>query len=287
MQQLLARWKRPLRNAWKYGQALRHGYPFYYARQQHPDLADRYPYLWSEFTTPIPDRGTSEIRQNRIWNLQLAARQVDYLELRPQQIFSFCDRIGDPTPARGFRAGPVFVRGEVRTDTGGGLCLMATNLFNTYLWAGFQILERHCHSIDAYGDDRFYQLGRDAAISYGYKDLIVRNLSNIALQLRFQVFPDTGKVISRLWGERPRPWHVKIESTVQQEIPPSFVNGISGWIVETTRQIHDRRPDRDGTTNDGTIEEDAISWQLDYRSTSLYQPCANRETNSADTPDPS
>jgi hypothetical protein len=109
----------------------------------------------------------------------------------------------------------------------------------------------------------------------------------LSLQLRFQVFPDTGKVISRLWGERQRPWHVKVESTVQQEIPPSCVNGISGWIVETTRQIQERSPDRDGTINDGTIEEDAISWQLDYRSTSLYQPCANSETNSADTPDPS
>lgn len=274
MQQFLARWKRPLRNAWKYSQALRCGYPFYYARQQQPDRTDRYPYLWSEFTTPIPDRGTSEIRQNRIWNLQLAARQIDYLELRPQQIFSFCDRIGDPTPARGFRAGPVFVRGEVRTDTGGGLCLMATNLFNTFLWAGFQILERHCHSIDAYGDDRFYQLGRDAAIAYGYKDLIVRNLSKIPLQLSFQVCPEAENVKSSLWGERQRPWQVQVESTVQQEIPPPFVDGIPGWIVETTRQICAFPPARDGILED----EDAIAqWQLDYCSTSIYQPCTRSQ----------
>jgi vancomycin resistance protein VanW len=271
MKNLLTKWKRPLRNLWKYSQALRRGYPFYYTHQQNPEFADRYPYLWSEFTTPIPSHGTVELRQNRIWNLQLAARRVNYLQLHPQQIFSFCDRVGEPTVSRGFRAGFVFVCGEVRTDIGGGLCLMATNLFNTFLRSSCQILERHCHSIDAYGESRFYELGQDAAIAYGYKDLIIQNRSQIPLQLRFQVQPETGKVISSLWGESPSPWQIKVESITRQEIPSPLENGISGWIVETTRYFRDLSTPTYGTIE--SCENLNVPWQLDYRSTSVYQPC--------------
>jgi vancomycin resistance protein VanW len=276
MKNLLTKWKRPLRNFRKYSQALRRGYPFYYARQQTPELADRYPYLWFESATPIPDRGTAEIRQNRIWNLQLAARQINYLQLHPQQIFSFCDRIGEPTLSRGFRAGPVFVRGEVRTDVGGGLCLMATNLFNTFLWAGCQILERHCHSIDAYGESRFYELGQDAAIAYGYKDLIIRNITNIPLQLRCQVIPEMGKVTSSLWGKFSHPWRIQVKSTRQQEIPSPSTDGISGWIVETTRYIREFSPPTYGTIDS---EDSNALWQLDYRTTSVYQPCVRSSSS--------
>lgn len=277
MKNLLTNWKRPLRNWWKYSQALRRGYPFYYARQQNPQSADRYPYLLSEFDTPIPDRGTAEIRQNRIWNLQLAARRVDYLQLYPQQIFSFCDRVGEPTIARGFRTGFVFVRQEVRTDIGGGLCLMATNLFKTFLWSGCQILERHCHSIDAYGENRFYELGQDAAIAYGYKDLIIRNSTKIPLQLRFQVMPEMGKVTSSLWGESPHPWRIQVKSTQPQEIPSPVIDGISGWIVKTQRYIHDLSSPTYGTIESG--EDSNAPWKLEYCSTSIYQPCVPSSGN--------
>ncbi len=155
---------------------------------------------------------------------------------------------------------------------------MATNLFNACLWAGCQILERHCHSIDAYGDDRFYELGRDAAIAYGYKDLIIRNTSKVPLQLRFQVSPEAGQVTSSLWGFDRRPWEITVESTVQQKIPPLLADSLSGWIVETTRHIRTLCPTRDGTIENEKENENPIAqWQLDYRTTSIYQPCVRSE----------
>lgn len=271
MKDLLKKGKRPLRNWWKYAQALGRGYPFYYARQQNPDDRHLYPYLWSEFETPLPDRGTAEISQNRIGNLQLAARRVDDLLIEPQEIFSFCDRIGEPTLKRGYRSGFVFANGEIRTDVGGGLCLMATNLFGTFLWGGCQILERHCHSIDAYGENRFYQLGQDAAIAYGYKDLIVRNQTETPLLLRFQVMPEARKAISSLWGKSPRPWQIHVKSTPVREILPASADGISGWIVETERYICEDCPPTYGTI-ENTDDSKAL-WKLNYRSTSVYQPC--------------
>lgn len=75
----------------------------------------------------------------------------------------------------------MLVRSQVQTGVGGGLCLVAASLFDTFLVSGFQILEQQCHSIDDCGDSRLYQLGRDASISCGYyKDFIVRNGSLLA-----------------------------------------------------------------------------------------------------------
>ena len=75
----------------------------------------------------------------------------------------------------------------MQTDVGGGLCLIATNLYTLFLKSGCQILERHNHSIDAYGSGRFYELGEDAAIAYAYKDLAIRNNFKVALLLKIGI----------------------------------------------------------------------------------------------------
>ncbi|MCL1492822.1 MAG: VanW family protein [Pseudanabaena sp. Salubria-1] len=252
--------KRPIRNSLKYAKALAKGYPFHYANQQNPDHSDRYFHKWTEFITPIPDRGTPEIRANRIWNLQLAAQKLNCLNIAPQKIFCFSDRIGEPTKTNGFREAPVFVRGQVLTDVGGGLCLVATNIFNTLLYAGCEILERHCHSIDAYGESRFYELGQDAAVANGYKDLIVRNHSQIPLQMRFQVLEKENKVESSVWGNAPKPWQIKVESKIVHQIEAPDVQYLSGWIVKTSRYIKSEL-------------EQSSTWQRDYEAVSCYRPC--------------
>jgi len=53
-----------------------------------------------------------------------------------------------------------------------------------------EILERHAHSIDAYGSSRYVPLGRDATVAYGYKDLQFRNATVVPMTLRFRIDPD-------------------------------------------------------------------------------------------------
>jgi vancomycin resistance protein VanW len=256
------RWRRNLRIAHKHTSDLLAGRTLALANQQSGSEPTPYPFLWGESLTPIPDRGTAEIRANRLCNLQLAAGRIDRLRLNPQKILSFCHRVGDPSPRNGFRPGPVFVGGQVLTGSGGGLCLLATNLFHLTLHAGCEILERHCHSIDAYGEQRFYQLGQDASIAYGYKDLIVRNASTIPLLLRLRVEAHQGQVISSLWGQAPQPWRTRIDSQILEELPSSHPEGASGWIVATQRFL---RPSGPGTA-------EPCRWQQDYQTISVYQP---------------
>ncbi len=236
-----------------------------YARGLDLVTAGEHPYLWHISETKIPQRGTPEIRANRLANLQQGVKKIDRLLLRPGQRFSFSYCVGHPNLKNGFQAGPVFIGGQVKTGLGGGLCLLATNLFQLFLYSGCKIIERHCHSIDTYGNERFYRLGEDAAVAYGYKDLIVANPTEIGLFLRLQVFPDSGLVQSQLWGNSPCPWHIKIESILLEEIPAPAATWLPGSQVQTQRYIQakDNNP------------PSSAAWVCDYAATSLYQPCLN------------
>ncbi|MEO1446043.1 MAG: VanW family protein [Cyanobacteria bacterium J06635_11] len=257
--------KRSLRIGMKFAGDLRQGYPFTYATHQAPLTFHQYPYLWHESTTPIPDRGSPEVRTNRIQNLQLATQKIHQLQLDPGKVFSFCNRVGDANLRNGYRAGAVYIGGQLKTGAGGGLCLIATNLFHLFLNAGCEILERHAHSIDAYGRDRFYELGQDAAIAYGYKDLIIRNQTHIPLVLKLEILPKSGKVVSSILGQSPSPLAVTVESFVIQELKSPLPNGVSGWKVETKRTVQPR-------TTLASVQQTQFA-SSEYCTTSLYKPC--------------
>jgi vancomycin resistance protein VanW len=262
------RWRRTLRIAQKQTTDLLRGRTLALASQQSGAEPAHYPFLWGESITPIPDRGTAEIRANRLSNLQLASGRFDLLRWNPHQILSFCHRVGDPSFRNGFQPGPVFVGGQVLTGSGGGLCLLATNLFHLILHTGGEILERHCHSIDAYGEQRFYELGQDASIAYGYKDLIVRNASTIPLLLRLRVEAEQGHVISSLWGQARQPWRTRVNSQILEELPSSDPEGTRGWIVATQRFLRDSATVAESRPRAAEL----CRWRQDYQSISVYQP---------------
>ena len=262
-----SRWtkfKQRIRGKLAHSQNLRQGYAFDFATQQLPEHQENYPHLWSEFTTLIPQKsGNQGNDESRLQNIQLATQRVDSLVLEPQQIFSFWHRIPFPSTKNGFREGPAFMNGEITKDVGGGLCLVSTNLFNTFLLGGCQIIERHNHSIDPYGERRFFPLGRDATVFYGYKDLMVRNSLAIALQLRTEVNGEQGEVKSSLWGMAPNPWAIKVESAVIAESEPPTAQGMPGYEVETVRST------RSAQANATHPEP----WQTNYTALSSYNPC--------------
>lgn len=253
MKDSLRSWKAYSKHIQKSGRNLLKGYAFDYALQQNNLDISTYRYQWSSFTSPIKKRsGLANINENRIHNMQLAANKIDGLIIQPQQIFGFWNRVPRPIIKNGFRAGPMLVRGKLTNDVGGGLCQISTTLFNALLWSNFKVLERCNHSIDAHGDKRFFTLGQDATVAYGYKDLIVRNISTIPLLLRLQVFPEKAEVTASVWGTEAIPFEVKVESNVLQELTlPN--GGMSGWEVETKRFV-------------GKEEE------INYQAVDIYKP---------------
>lgn len=210
---------------------------------------------WEISITPIPRKGTLEIQENRMHNLDRAVSLTSNRLIMPGQAFSFSQHLGEPTINNGFRSGPVFVGGKIAADVGGGLCLIASNLYSLFLKSGCQILERHSHSIDAYGSERFYELGEDAAIAFAYKDLAIRNNFKVPLLLEISIVGDT--VQSRLSSSVQRPVEIIVQSHILQRIPPTLQEEHSGWHICTTR----------------FAKEGNAPWRQDLVSFSHYMPC--------------
>jgi vancomycin resistance protein YoaR len=120
----------------------------------------------STFTT---DMGVSS--SNRIHNVLLMGKYLDGTIVRPGQTFSFNGTIGPRTVERGFLEGQMILGGLLVPSIGGGVCQVATTIFNAAFEAGLPIRERHNHSFYI----SHYPMGRDATVSWGGPDLVFRN----------------------------------------------------------------------------------------------------------------
>ena len=126
------------------------------------------------FSTEILDDQNS-----RVNNLEVAGNYIDNVKLMPKEEFSFNDTLGKRTREKGYEKAPIIVRTEEGPKkgygVGGGICQIATTLYNAALDAGMDITERHGHSKSI----GYVEKGRDATVVYGGADLkFVNNRSN-------------------------------------------------------------------------------------------------------------
>lgn len=142
-------------------------------------------------------------------NQEVMARALDGVVVPPGAVFSLWRLAGRPTASAGYERAAA-IRGDVLTsDIGGATCLLSTVLYNTALLGGQEIVERHCHSADTYGEARYFELGRDAAIEYGWSDLRFRNSLPVPVQVRVRV--SDAAVETELFTETPIPVSCEIE----------------------------------------------------------------------------
>ena len=132
-------------------------------------------------------------------NILLSALAVDDVTVAPGGEFSFNAQVGERTPERGYQDGLMFDSGHVVRGTGGGICLVATGLYDAALDAGLAITERHPHS----GLVSYAPPGCDAGIVYGQEDLRFRNTTGKPLVIR--VTPEDDHIAVRLFGRTPPP----------------------------------------------------------------------------------
>lgn len=88
--------------------------------------------------------------------------------------WSFNDIAGEATTERGYQGAGAIVSGEYTDAVGGGICQVATTIFNSVYEAGYPVEERRNHTLYIAS----YPEGRDAAIAYPDFDLVWRNDSN-------------------------------------------------------------------------------------------------------------
>ena len=162
--------------------------------------------------------------------------------------WSFNDTAGEATEDKGYQDAGAIVGGEYSDAIGGGICQVATTVFNAIYDAGYPISERHNHTLRISS----YPEGRDAAIAYPYMDLVWENdtSSDVLLVMTYT----NSSVTATLWGVDPHyqvstkygewkkgePYSVtyKNDNTVaagKEYVETTGVNGSSISIVRTVK----------------------------------------------------
>ena len=120
----------------------------------------------STFTTEYSSGATS-----RVNNIHVLGTALDGKLVAPGGSFSLNGAVGERTAAKGYQEAPAIVKGKLVPQLGGGICQVATTLFNAVFFAGFPVIERENHSFYL----AHYPMGRDATVSWGGPDLRWRN----------------------------------------------------------------------------------------------------------------
>ncbi|MBO4353124.1 MAG: VanW family protein, partial [Eggerthellaceae bacterium] len=143
-----------------------------------------------EYTTEFSN---AEGTENRNHNIRLASDLIsNSIAESNGGKWSFNENSGDTNQDPPFASAGSIVNGEYVDSIGGGICQVATTVFNAVYEAGLDIVERRNHSLYIAS----YPTGRDAAVSYPEMDLIWSNplSSDVLLQMSYTETTVTAKI---------------------------------------------------------------------------------------------
>lgn len=156
-------------------------------------------------------------------NIRLAAERLHGTVVPPGGRFSFNQEVGPTTLEAGFQWGFGITSegGGLRTvpSVAGGICQVATTVFQAFFWAGYRLEERHWHLywIPAYTSRGV--VGLDATVDEeAGLDLQFINTTPDAVLI--QAAADASTVTFRLYGKRPA-WTVEVSPPeITNRVPP-------------------------------------------------------------------
>lgn len=133
---------------------------------------------FSSYTTQFTNTSSTANRRD---NIHLVADAIsDTVARADGGEWSFLDHAGPMEEEDGYKDAGVIVAGKFEQGVGGGVCQVATTVFNAVYQGGLDIDERHNHTL--YSSS--YPAGLDAAVSYPGLDFIWSNQTSSDILLR-------------------------------------------------------------------------------------------------------
>jgi vancomycin resistance protein YoaR len=150
-------------------------------------------------------------------NIQLAASRLNGVVVPPGGMFSFNDEVGPTTLEAGYKWGFGLVTGSqggahTVPSVAGGICQVATTLFQAVFWGGYQLEERfwHLYWIPNYTSRDV--VGLDATVD-GDSGLDFKWINPTDDFVLIQASAGAESVTFRLYGRKPA-WRVSVEPAV-------------------------------------------------------------------------
>lgn len=150
--------------------------------------------------------------KNHIINMELINKEINGTIVMPGEIFSFNKNVGERTEEKGYKSGPVYVRGKIIKDTAGGICQAVTGLYNIALLSNMKIIERKHHP----RIQKFAPEGRDATIYYGLIDLVFKNTRKYPIKIMMYLDKVNGTHIFEMWGRNIENINVKLSQKIKE-----------------------------------------------------------------------
>lgn len=114
----------------------------------------------------------SNSSRNRLANIEAGMNQVKGVIVKPGEIFSFGEYLGDVTAEKGFKPEIVIKADGLKPELGGGICQVSSTLFRAVMQSGMQITQRKNH---AFSVSHYFPAGTDATIYTPATDLKFKN----------------------------------------------------------------------------------------------------------------
>lgn len=127
-------------------------------------------------------------------NLQIAAKNIDNSIVMPGETFSTEKAIGPTTLENGFVEANTYVAGKVVPGVGGGVCQVASTLYNTMLKAGIIPTERANHMMKV----SYVPIGLDATLADNLIDL--KFVNNFEYPIVINSYASNGQLTVEFWS---------------------------------------------------------------------------------------
>ena len=142
----------------------------------------------SSYTTNFENVG------NRGHNIVLASSKLNGTVLLPNEEFSYLKVVGPYNAQNGYLPAPAYVSGVLTLSTGGGVCQLATTLYNAQIRANLEIIYRINHSYAP----AYVPRGLDATVSSTTTDYKFKNQYKYPIYIVSYV--DKNKLTVDIWS---------------------------------------------------------------------------------------
>lgn len=141
-------------------------------------------------------------------NIENGCRKINGSIVEPGKVFSVYKAVGPFTAKNGYYLAGTYQGNDVVDDYGGGICQVATTLYNAAILSEMKIKERHNHGMTIH----YVPLSFDAAISGNQEDLKFENNNKKSIYIYGRT-TDSGSITFAIIGEESRPANRKIKFT--------------------------------------------------------------------------
>ena len=135
----------------------------------------------------------------RAKNVTTGCSKVNGSILYPGDEFELCSTVSPFTQENGYELAGAYQNGTTVESFGGGICQVATTLYNAVIRAELEITMRFNHSMQVH----YVQPSMDAAIAGNYKDLRFKN--NTDYPIYIEGYCSGGIIYFNVYGKETRP----------------------------------------------------------------------------------